>query len=139
MALNDVKDEQHEPSKRCKNLPAEGKHQAIFMQITITFNWPLQKIPQYSLFVPQNLHKHCYQFLLGLTMVLRENKNNAYAKFGGTNKEYYGIFRSGLFSSFLSFAQSLRESDVRYHKLIFQFRCHNKFQFRFQNISVSIS
>ena len=29
-------------------------------------------------------------------MVLRENKNNAYAKFGGTNKEYYGIFRSGL-------------------------------------------
>ena len=30
-------------------------------------------------------------------MVRRENKNNAYAKFGGTNKEYYGIFRTGLF------------------------------------------
>ena len=30
-------------------------------------------------------------------MVPRENKNNAYAKFGGTDKEYYGIFRSGLF------------------------------------------
>ena len=30
-------------------------------------------------------------------MVPRENKNNPYAKFGGTNKEYYGIFRSGLF------------------------------------------
>ena len=29
-------------------------------------------------------------------MVPRENKNNAYAKFGGTNKEYNGIFRSGL-------------------------------------------
>ena len=29
-------------------------------------------------------------------MVPRENKNNAYAKFGGTNKEYYGIFQSGL-------------------------------------------
>ena len=29
-------------------------------------------------------------------MVPIENKNNAYAKFGGTNKEYYGIFRSGL-------------------------------------------
>ena len=28
-------------------------------------------------------------------MVPRENKNNAYAKFGGTNKEYYGIFQSG--------------------------------------------
>ena len=24
-------------------------------------------------------------------MVPRENKNDAYAKFGGTNKEYYGI------------------------------------------------
>ena len=34
-------------------------------------------------------------------MVPRENKNNAYAKFGGINKEYYGIFRNGqLFSSF---------------------------------------
>ena len=29
-------------------------------------------------------------------MVPRENKNNAYAKFGRINKEYYGIFRSGL-------------------------------------------
>ena len=26
-------------------------------------------------------------------MVPRENKNNAYAKFGGTNKEHYGIFQ----------------------------------------------
>ena len=41
---------------------------------------------------PQILHKHCFQFLLGLTMVPRENKNNAYAKFGWTNKEYNGIF-----------------------------------------------
>ena len=46
---------------------------------------------------PQILHKHCFQFLLGITKAPRENKNNAYAKFGGTNKEYYGIFRSGLF------------------------------------------
>ena len=45
---------------------------------------------------PQILHKHCFQFLLGLTMVPRENKNNAYAKLGGTKKEYYGIFRTGL-------------------------------------------
>ena len=29
-------------------------------------------------------------------MVPRENKNNPYAKFGRTNWEYYGIFRSGL-------------------------------------------
>ena len=45
---------------------------------------------------PQILHKHCFQFLLKLTMAQRENKNNSHAKFGGTNKEYYGIFRSGL-------------------------------------------
>ena len=29
-------------------------------------------------------------------MVPRENKNNVYSKFGGTNKEYYGISRSSL-------------------------------------------
>ena len=34
---------------------------------------------------PQILHKHCFQFLLGLTTVPREN-NNAYAKFGGQKK-----------------------------------------------------
>ena len=28
-------------------------------------------------------------------MVPRENKNNAYAKFWRTNKEYYGIFEGG--------------------------------------------
>jgi len=31
----------------------------------------------------QILHKHCSQFLLGLTMLPKENKNNAYEKFGG--------------------------------------------------------
>ena len=31
-------------------------------------------------------------------MVPRENKNNAYAKLGGgKQKEYYGIFQSGLY------------------------------------------
>ena len=29
-------------------------------------------------------------------MVPRQNKNNAYAKFWRTNKDYYGIFESGL-------------------------------------------
>ena len=45
---------------------------------------------------PQILHKHCFQFLLRLTTVPNENENNAYAKFGGKKKEYYGIFRSDL-------------------------------------------
>ena len=45
---------------------------------------------------PQILHKHCFCFLLGPLYVPRETGNNAYAKFWGTNKEYYGIFRTGL-------------------------------------------
>ena len=31
-------------------------------------------------------------------MVPRENKSNAYEKLWGANKEYYGIFESGLYS-----------------------------------------
>ena len=49
---------------------------------------------------PEILHKHCFQFLLGLTMVPKENENNAYAKFGGTKKKYYDIFRSGLWHGY---------------------------------------
>jgi len=37
------------------------------------------------------LHKHCLKFLLGVKMAPRETENNAYAKFGVTNKEHYGI------------------------------------------------
>ena len=36
-------------------------------------------------------------------MVPRESKNNAHAKFWVTNKEYYGIFQSGLVSTELRF------------------------------------
>ena len=46
-------------------------------------------------------------------MVPRENKNNAHAKFGGKNKEYYGIFRSGLVSTELRFVfQDIQVQDV---------------------------
>jgi len=33
---------------------------------------------------------------LGLTIVPRENKNNAFAEFGGADRECCGVFRSGL-------------------------------------------
>ena len=40
--------------------------------------------------------KHCFDFLLGLTMVSEETGNNAVMQnFGGTNKEYYGTFDTG--------------------------------------------
>ena len=35
-------------------------------------------------------------FEQAFTIVSRENKNNAYAKFCRTNKEYYVIFESGI-------------------------------------------
>ena len=40
---------------------------------------------------PKILHKHCLQFLLAVKMAPRETENNAYAKFGVTNKEHYGM------------------------------------------------
>ena len=44
----------------------------------------------------QILHTHCFCFLLGPLLVPREIGNNAYRKFAGTNKEYFGILRSFL-------------------------------------------
>ena len=32
---------------------------------------------------PKILHKHCFQFLLGIKMAPRETENNTYAKFWG--------------------------------------------------------
>ena len=55
-------------------------------------------------------HKYCFQFLFGLSMVPRDNKNNAYAKFGETNKEYYGIFQNGLLLCTLQVVFTLRHS-----------------------------
>ena len=45
---------------------------------------------------PQILHEHCFQFLLGLTMVPKENKTMLMQNLGETNKDYYGIFWNGL-------------------------------------------
>ena len=39
---------------------------------------------------PQILHNLCFSFLLGITAVPRKIQNNAYAKFWGENKVYYG-------------------------------------------------
>ena len=40
-------------------------------------------------------------------MVPRENKNNPFAKFWRTNKEYYGIFESGLLNDFQRFLSTI--------------------------------
>ena len=54
-------------------------------------------------------------------MVPREKKDNAYTKFGGTNKEYNGIFRNGLFSLHLCLvARPLNESEAGVHLLLIE-------------------
>ena len=42
---------------------------------------------------PKILHKYCFQFLLGLTIVPREIENNAYAKFGGKQSALWTIWK----------------------------------------------
>ena len=41
------------------------------------------------------MHNHCFQFLLGITVVPGEIQDNGYAKFGGVNKVHYGLCENG--------------------------------------------
>ena len=64
---------------------------------------------------PKILHKHCLQFLLGVTMAPRETENNAYAKFGVTNKEHYDMlwyFWSGQYHGVLSVGYQLKKGSL---------------------------
>ena len=42
----------------------------------------------------KKMHKHCFQFLLGITVLLREIEVNGYAKFCGVNKVHYGLCKN---------------------------------------------
>ena len=42
-----------------------------------------------------NLHNHCFQFLLGITVVPREIEDNGYAKLWGKNTVHYGLCENG--------------------------------------------
>ena len=44
---------------------------------------------------PKILHNHCFQFLLGITVVPREIEDNGYAKFWEVNKVHYGLCKIG--------------------------------------------
>ena len=39
----------------------------------------------------KKLRNHCFQFLLGITVIPREIEDNAYVKFWGVNKVHYGL------------------------------------------------
>ena len=78
------------------------------MDIHIMVNWQLSKkaicwpvshdciAGSWTLFTPppppkKKLRNHCFQFLLGITVIPREIKDNAYVKFWGVNKVHYGL------------------------------------------------
>ena len=46
-------------------------------------------------FPPKSFRNHCFQFLLGITVVLREIEDKGYAKFWGVNKMHYGLCENG--------------------------------------------
>ena len=39
----------------------------------------------------KRLHRHCFQFILGSTVVPREIEDNGYVKLGGGDKVHYGL------------------------------------------------
>ena len=44
---------------------------------------------------PKILRSHCFQFLLGITVIPRETKDNGYAKSWWVNKMLYGLCKTG--------------------------------------------
>ena len=44
---------------------------------------------------PKILYNVCLKLLLGISVVAREIEDNAFEKFGGANKVYYGKFANG--------------------------------------------
>ena len=43
----------------------------------------------------KKIHNHCFQFLLGITVVPREIEDNGYAKVLKVNKVHYGLGENG--------------------------------------------
>ena len=42
---------------------------------------------------PRILHTHCFQFLVGITVVPREIQDNCYTNFWGVNTVHYGLWK----------------------------------------------
>ena len=69
----------------------------VFVDTSLSRKGHFQKYHNTLCLSSKILHKHCFYFLLGPLQVPGENENNVYVKFWKTNKEYYGIFESGLY------------------------------------------
>ena len=81
-----------------------------YISIVFSFSWDLQSSQENlktifirHLHIPHNAHyltpkiSHslCFSFLLDITAIPRETENNAYVRFWGANKVYYGGCESG--------------------------------------------
>ena len=67
------------------------------------------------------LHKHCFHFLLGLTIWSQEKiKAILMQNFGGINKEYYCIFESGVLTQVgnLTYLNSFEALNVCFLSLL---------------------
>ena len=90
--------------------PPPAPPKIVSISIVSSFSWDLQSSQENlktifirHLHIPHNAHyltpkiSHslCFSFLLDITAVPREIENNAYARFWGANKVYYGGCASG--------------------------------------------
>ena len=48
-----------------------------------------------DLVIPSILRYHCFHFLMGIAVVLREIEDNGYAKLLGVNKVHYSLCENG--------------------------------------------
>ena len=68
------------------------------------------------------LHKHCFQFLLGVKMAPRETENNAYAKFWGDKQRalWYVI----VFSEVVNLAQPISKWSMHNQRKLQALLCY---------------
>ena len=90
--------------------PPPAPPKIVSISIVSSFSWDLQSSQENlkTIFIrhlhishnahyltPKISHSLCFSFLLDITAVPREIENNAYARFWGANKVYYGGCASG--------------------------------------------
>ena len=86
-----------------------------------TFLWRFWYTGQFQIYdntpfcLSEILHKHCFQFLLGLKTNWLNNDSNAYSKFWRDKKEFYGKFENGLPGS--SVRQGIRVYGIQRSQL----------------------
>ena len=85
----------------------------------IDHNTPCLPLPPTPPHQKKKLHKHCFQFFLGVTVVPGEIEGNGYAKFCEVNKVHYGLSKNSEWpkiSRVLQRTNSKRSANKKYSK-----------------------